>query len=127
MLKKTYIEPSTNATAAMCAKVRWPIAAAIAMLPTANARTMSEVIIIALRGSRSTARPARSPNNAHGTMRAKPTMPAFAGEWVSARTTSGYAMTVDSEPIVDRTCPACRRRKSRFRLSGTGVTRRGTP
>jgi len=38
------------------------------------------VIIIALRGNRSAATPATKPNSAHGRMRAKPTMPAFAGE-----------------------------------------------
>ena len=126
-LKKTYIEPSRNATPAICAKLSACSAAAIAMLPTAHARTMSEVSIIALRGSRSTASPATKPKSAHGTMRAKPTTPAFAGEWVMARTRSGYAIAVDSEPIVERTCPDCRRRKSRFLRSRTGVTPRGRP
>jgi hypothetical protein len=63
------------------------------------------VSIIALRGHRSATTPATKPKSAHGRMRAKPTTPAFAGECVRARMSRGYAIAVDSEPIVDRTCP----------------------
>jgi hypothetical protein len=54
----------------------------------------------------------------YGSVCAKPTMPAFAGEWVSARTSSGYATPVTRVPIVETTCPLQSRMKSRLRQSG---------
>ena len=89
MLKNTYIVPSMNATIAICRKVmRWS-AVVTTMVASKHARTTSDVSIIALRGRRSAATPATNPNSAHGRIRAKPTMPAFAGEWVTASTSSG--------------------------------------
>ena len=72
------------------------------------------------------ASPATSPKTPHGATRANPTMPAFAGECVIARTSSGYAITVDSDPIVESTWPDWSRMKSRFFRSGC-VTPRGRP
>ncbi len=96
----------------------WPSAIATTTLAMRKARTTSPVIITRLRGTRSVTTPAAKPNSAHGRMRAKPTIPAFAGECVTARTSSGYAIPVDSEPIVESTCPDWSRMKSRFLLSG---------
>lgn len=89
MLKNTYIDPSRNATIAIWMNVIQPNATATTMVVSSDARTTSDVIIIALRGNRSAATPATNPKSAHGRMRAKPTTPAFAGECVSARMSSG--------------------------------------
>src|SRR4051812_38360101 len=51
-------------------------------------------------------------------MFAKPTRPALAGECVVASTSSGYAICVEVEPIVDSAWPVCNSTKSRFRRSG---------
>jgi hypothetical protein len=42
---------------------------------------------------------------------------------VTASTRSGYAIAVDCEPASESSCPVCRSMKSRFRRSGTRVTR----
>ena len=89
MLKKTYIAPSTNATIAICANEMFPRAIVTTMLAIRNTRTTSPAIISRLRGNRSAATPAANPKSAHGRMRAKPTMPAFAGECVTASTSKG--------------------------------------
>jgi len=52
-------------------------------------RTTSQTIITRLRFRRSATTPAVKPNSAHGTMRANPTMPACAGEPVTASTSRG--------------------------------------
>ena len=81
--------PSTNATTGICQKTASPARIVAARLPIARTRTASAAIISALRFQRSAAAPASRPKSAYGTTRAKPTIPAFAGEWVSASTSSG--------------------------------------
>jgi len=53
----------------------------------------------------------------YGSVWANPTMPAFAGECVSARTSSGKATPVTRVPTVETTCPLHSRMKSRLRQS----------
>src|SRR5579862_29107 len=118
MLKKTYIAPSTNATRTIWANVMRPIAIAATRLAIRATRTTSPVSITRFRGRRSVTMPAAKPKSAQGRTRMNPTTPAFAGECVTASTSSGYAIAVDSDPIVDSTCPDWSRRKSRLRLSG---------
>ncbi len=87
--KKTAPVPSTNATRAICQKdVRWSwiVATRVAI---ASARMTSAAIISRRRLQRSAATPARSAKSACGMSRANETTPAFAGEWVSASTSSG--------------------------------------
>ena len=88
MLKSTYIVPSTKATTGTSTKDAWPEATAAPRLPSAHTRTMSDPIISRRRFHRSTATPKGSAKSAHGTSRAKPVRPAFAGECVSDRTSS---------------------------------------
>src|SRR5258708_39114900 len=66
--------------------------------------------------------PAKAPNSPQGTVRAKLTMPACAGECVTASTRRGYAIAVDCEPIVESVCPTWRSTKSRLRRRGTTGT-----
>jgi hypothetical protein len=49
-------------------------------------------------------------------------MPAFAGEPVRARASSGYAIVVISEPMLETSRPDWSSMKSRFRRRGTVVT-----
>jgi hypothetical protein len=49
--------------------------------------------------------PAGREKSAFGISRAKPTKPAFAGEWVSSRTRSGYAIAVAWLPAFERSRP----------------------
>ena len=119
-LNRTNRLPSRNATMTICAKVSsWSASAATRLAAQATCSTF-DTIISRLRCTRSTTAPATKPNTTQGDSRAKPTTPAFAGECVMARTSSGYAMPADSEPIEERTCPAWRRTKSRFLRSGSG-------
>ena len=55
-----------------------------------------------------------------GTSPAKPTNPAFAGECVTASTSSGYAIAVTCDPSVESSRPVSSSTKSRFRRSGGG-------
>jgi hypothetical protein len=89
MLKKMYIEPSTKATTAICTTVARCMASVTTRDSTAAMRTTSQTIITRLRFDRSATTPAAKPNSAHGTMRAKPTIPACAGDPVTASTSSG--------------------------------------
>src|SRR5438270_3561922 len=83
----------------------------------AIARTASAASSCGLRGRRSAATPASSASSGIGASRANETSPAFAGECVTARTSSGYATELKELPVDDRSCPACSSTKSRFRLS----------
>jgi hypothetical protein len=82
---------------------------------------MSQRIINRLRFARSTATPAGITKRTYGTKRAKPTSPAFAGECVSERMSSGYAMSVSSVPRFESTWPISSRTKSRLCLNGVGT------
>ena len=90
-------------------------------LAIASARTPSAAIIIRLRFQRSAAMPAGSAKSASGISRANETMPAFAGECVSASTSSGYAIVVSCEPVLER---AGRSRAARSR--GCGAAERSS-
>jgi hypothetical protein len=57
-LKKTNMEPSTNATATTCASSKASSASAIARLASASVRTASATIIVRFRSQRSTSAPA---------------------------------------------------------------------
>src|SRR6476620_7350064 len=83
----------------------------------------SAAIINRLRLQRSEARPAGSVRSAEVRVRANATIPAFAGDCVTASTSSGYAIDVDDEPAFDSSCPACNNMKSRLRRRGTAVTK----
>jgi hypothetical protein len=83
----------------------------------------SAAIINRLRFQRSTNTPATSPRSGYGSSAAKATAPAFAGECVTARTSSGYAIEADCVPAVESSCPAWSSMNSRFRRSGTGGMR----
>jgi hypothetical protein len=88
------------------------------MLPSARTRAASATSMIRFRFHRSTSAPAKSWNTRKGTVSAKPTIPALAGECVSASTSSGNAIIVIRVPIADTACPLHRSMKSRFRQSG---------
>src|SRR5207237_1434547 len=75
-------------------------------------------IIIRRRFQRSAAAPATSEKRAAGTSPTKPTRPAFAGECVRAKTSSGNASAVAWEPTAESNWPVSRRTKSRFRQRG---------
>lgn len=108
----------------MSQNVACPSATVAASAAIAAARTTSEAIISRLRLTRSAASPAGKVKSQSGSERANATMPAFAGEWVSASTRSGYAICVDCVPKFDRSCPPWNSTKSRFRRRGTADTGR---
>ena len=87
--KKVAPVPSTKATSATCQNATWSSRIVAARLASATARTPSATIISHLRFQRSAATPASSVNSAKGISRANATTPAFAGEWVTTRTSSG--------------------------------------
>ncbi len=78
-----------NATTGICQYVRRPATIAATSVAIATARTASAAIIMRRRSRRSAATPAGSAKIVDGTMRANVTMPARAGEPVSASTSSG--------------------------------------
>lgn len=71
-----------------------------------------------LRFQRSAATPASRLRSACGSIRAKPTTPAFAGDCVTASVNSGYAITVSCVPIEENSRPAWNSAKSRLRRRG---------
>ena len=77
-----------------------------------------------LRFRRSAARPAGSAQRAMPSSRANATIPALVGEPVSASTSSEYAIAVIWDPALDTSAADWSRTKSRFRRSGTVLTRR---
>jgi hypothetical protein len=88
------------------------------MLASAVARMPSQAIISHLRLTRSTITPEGSASSGRGTNFAKPTIPAFAGEPVRARTNSGYATVEACDPSSESACPPQSNMKSRFLRSG---------
>ena len=83
--------PSIAAAIRICTNVRRSSQSATATLPSASALPRSAAIITRLRSQRSTSAPAGSVNRSQGKVTQKPVSPAFAGECVSASTSSGYA------------------------------------
>src|SRR5262249_17539453 len=96
-------------------------AMATASTPVATTRTASEPTISHFRFQWSAAKPAGKASSARGKTRAKPTMPAFAAEPVSAGTSSGNAVIVSWGPRSDRSRRGWSSRKPRFRRSGVAV------
>jgi hypothetical protein len=81
--------PSTKAATGIGQKAAASASTMPAIAATAAARIASAPIIRCFRFHRSAASPPGSAKTASGSVRAKPTMPAFAGEPVSASTSSG--------------------------------------
>ena len=76
-------------TTMICGSVKLPSQNAITRLARARPRPMSQAIIVRLRFQRSMNAPAGSWTSRYGRVARKPTMPASAGECVSASTSSG--------------------------------------
>ena len=125
-MKKTEPVPSTKATATIGQK-RDLVEQDRRREPgqIATARTPSAAIIIRLRFQRSAATPAGRPKHGAREEPGEATTPAFAGECVTASTSSGYAIAVTCVPIDESSRPVTRSTKSRFRRSGGLTAKRG--
>jgi hypothetical protein len=102
MYAAVYSVRSTNATATICAYGVRRSAGAATMLAAPTSRPPLHAIISRRRSTRSANAPAGSANTASGSHWASPTTPAFAGERVTARISSGYATPDVCEPSSDR-------------------------
>src|SRR5581483_11978305 len=121
MPKKTVPVPLIRATTTISANGSRPIAIARTSAAYATQRIASHAIIVRLRSQRSATTPAGRVRTRSGIVPANPTTPAFAGDPVVARTSSGRATPAMRPPSCETTCPAQRMLKSRLRRREVSV------